>query len=383
MQPPLKTVSEGRTRLFVPAASLASRAPVTFPVFFNPAARLNRDVSVAVASVTRPRTYLDALAGTGARGVRVAKECGPGVRVTMVDFNESALKVAARNVRANGVSGSCSVVHSEANRFLFSRFERPEKFEAVDIDPFGTPAPYVLGGLVASAEGAALSFTATDAAVLCGVYPKVVFRRYGASAPRSEFVHETALRILAGFAARMGGIVDIGATPLAAHSTLHYLRMYVRISRGASAADEAVKALGYTAQCNVCHSRFSGPEPLSRCPACGARVRSAGPLWTGDLADDEVTSKAAAMCSSNGWADSQKLLSSLSEVKGLPPFSYSLERSASRSRASSVPMDAVIERLRSAGFRCSNSPFEELSVKTDAGVRDVDAAVRRASGSSA
>jgi len=376
----LKTILEGRTRLLVPAESLTRKAPATFPVFFNPAAKLNRDVSVAIAAVTRPKTYLDALAGTGARAVRVSREAAPEAMVTMVDFNEASLSVAAQNVRKNRVGKRCSLVHSEVNRFLYSRFERDEKFDAVDVDPFGSPAPYLQAALVASADRGTLSFTATDAAVLCGVYPEVALRRYGAAAPRSEFVHETAVRILAGFAARIGGINDIGVRPIAAHSTLHYLRVYLRVERGATRADESQKNLGYVTQCNGCYSRFSGDGPLARCPKCSTKVRSAGPLWVGKLCDEKALTQAAAFCAKQKWTDAAGTVSSLSGVDAFPPFSYSLERAASRIGRSSVPVEVVMERLRSSGFKCVRQPFEELSLKTDADCDELQEAVKGVSG---
>ncbi len=377
--PKLKTVVEGKTRLLVPPASLGSKAPETYPVFFNPAARLNRDISVAVAAATGPATFLDLLAATGARGVRVAREAGDPVRVTMVDFNRASLSVAAKNVRANHLGERCEVVHSEANRYLYSRFERDEKFDAVDVDPFGTPAPYLQAALVASKDGAVLSFTATDAAVLCGVYPEVALRRYGAAAPRSEFVHETAIRILAGFAARMGGINDIGVAPLAAHSTLHYFRVYVRVTRGARPSDESQRNVGYVTQCNGCQSRLGGEAPVQRCPRCGKKVRSAGPLWLGPLCDDRVLKGSTQFCDGQGWRDSAETVSSLRGTDEFPPFSYSVERAASRQGVSSVPLDALLEKLSSAGFRSTRQPFESLSVKTDAAVEEFDDAVRETS----
>lgn len=375
----LKTTLEGRTLLCVPADSLTRKVPVTNPVFFNPAARLNRDISVAVASVTGPETYLDALAGTGARGVRISNEAAPEARVVLVDFNEAALSLAAKSLRKNRLASRCKLVHSEANRYLYSRFERDEKFDAVDVDPFGTPAPYIQAALVASGEGAMLSFTATDAAVLCGVYPEVASRRYGSAIPRSEFVHETALRILAGFAARMGGINDIGVDPVGAHSTLHYLRVYLRVRRGASAADESQKSIGYVTQCNGCHERFSGTTPDSRCQQCGTRVHPAGPLWIGKLCDEKVLTPAARYCDEQGWTGAAETVASMKGVDGFPPFSYSLERAASRLGSSSVPVEKVIGVLRSAGFRCMKQPFEELSLKTDASREEVEDAVNEVS----
>jgi len=81
---------EGRTRLIVPAVSLEADPPPTSPVFFNPAASLNRDVSVCVTSAAGGSSFCDSMAGVGARGIRVANEVGVIERVTLVDFDREA-----------------------------------------------------------------------------------------------------------------------------------------------------------------------------------------------------------------------------------------------------------------------------------------------------
>ncbi len=72
--------SEGKTVLLVPRESL-SPVPPTVPVFFNPAASINRSVSVAIVEATEGLTFCDALAGIGARGLRVASGGEREVRV--------------------------------------------------------------------------------------------------------------------------------------------------------------------------------------------------------------------------------------------------------------------------------------------------------------
>src|SRR2546425_12444862 len=152
----LRRIVEGRTTLFVPSASLTRTEPPTTPFFFNPAASVNRDISIAITEAVGGggATFCDSLAGIGARGVRVANELSRRIDVTMVDFNPSALRVARRNARANSLK-RCEFVRSEANTFLFSRFRRDSKFDFVDIDPFGTPVPYMQGAFAAAADGRA------------------------------------------------------------------------------------------------------------------------------------------------------------------------------------------------------------------------------------
>ena len=104
---------EGGTRLIVPEMSLMTDPPPTSPVFFNPAASLNRDISVCVAAAAGGETFCDSMAGVGARGVRIANEVDTTERVTMVDFNTEALGIARKSAELNSVIRKCEFGHSE------------------------------------------------------------------------------------------------------------------------------------------------------------------------------------------------------------------------------------------------------------------------------
>jgi len=374
--PKLALTREGSTDLFVPADSLREKEPRTFPAFFNPAARINRDVSVAIAKATRPGTFLDALAGVGARGVRVANEASKRVEVTLVEFNRTSMEIAKRNAKKNAVWSRCEVAHEESNAYLHSRFGRLERFDAVDVDPFGTPAPYVQGALSAAADGAVVSITATDTATLCGVYPSVAFRRYGARVVRSEFAHEAAIRVLLGFCARVGGVLDTGIQPLAAHSTLHYVRIYFRVGRGAAKSDRSMGELGFVASCGSCHENSVTADYLPSCPDCGAKARPIGPQWIGRLVDETVVASAKGCCSKFGWKAAEEALSDLEGSNGFPPFGYSMEDITSREKISSVRFQRVVDSLNSGGWRAMRQPFGASGLKTDAPYDEVLAAVR-------
>ncbi|MDV3276882.1 MAG: tRNA (guanine(26)-N(2))-dimethyltransferase [Nitrososphaerales archaeon] len=374
----LVTILEGKTRLTVPKASVAGPVPPTTPVFFNPAASLNRDISVAVTQADRGRTFCDALAGVGARGVRVANEVGRRMDVTMVDFNSDSLKLAARSARLNGVSKRCSFVTEEANTFLHSLFRRDQKFDYVDIDPFGTPAPYLQAAFKAVSGGGLVSVTATDTAVLCGVYPHVARRRYWATPLNNSFHHETAVRILANACRRVAATIDIGVAPVLAHSTRHYLRVFLRAEVGASKADESMKNEGYVIRCAKCGHVTQATEPSSKCEKCGARARSAGPLWAGRMVDQGVLEATLLACRKRKFAMAAKVIESLVGLNEFPPYSYSLEEICSTLKVASVSPEKVAESLESKGFKTHGQPFEKTGLKTDALHEDVVSAVREA-----
>ncbi|MDA4118348.1 MAG: methyltransferase [Thaumarchaeota archaeon] len=376
MLPKLSLAREGSTDLLVPAESLRAKEPKTYPAFFNPAARINRDVSVGMAKVTRPSTFLDALAGIGARGVRIANEVSKSVEVTMVEFNTTSVEVAKRNAKKNRVAGRCHVIHEESNEYLHSRFGRLERFDHVDVDPFGSPASYVQGALAAAADDAIVSLTATDTAALCGAFPAVAYRRYGANVFRSEFAHETAVRVLLGFCARTGGALDTGIQPVAAHSTLHYLRVYFRVLRGAARSDQCLKDIGYVATCPACHENSVTTKSYSQsCPKCGGSVRPMGPLWIGELVDERLVEEAAKYCVELGWDGAGAALGVLAGVNRLPPYAYSMESITSREKISSVKFQDVLDSLGRSGRIAMRQPFGALGLKTDATYAEVVNAV--------
>src|SRR5713226_742405 len=361
----LRRIVEGRTTLFVPSASLTKSEPPTTPFFFNPAASVNRDISLAITEAVGGRTFCDSLAGVGARGVRVAHELSRRMDVTMVDFNASALRVAEKNARANSLK-RCEFVGSEANTFLFSRFRRDSKFDFVDIDPFGTPVPYMQGGFGAAADGAVVSLTATDTAVLCGVYPEVCRRRYSSLPLKNEFKHETALRILLNTCRRIAGMNDMGIEPVAVHSTRHYLRVYARARVGAAQADRSRRQEGFISSCERCGERGSSSLPMVSCDGCGARILSAGPLWRGPLIDPRVITAASNVSRRSNLIGGAKALEALLGVEYFPPFSYSVERISSALKVPGVSQSEAMRRLASNGYRVMKQPFEKTGFKTEA-----------------
>ena len=318
-------ITEGTTRLRVPSISLERAEPPTTPVFFNPAASINRDLSVAVTSATQGRTYCDSLSGIGARGIRLAREVRRRMEVTLVDFNGSSLSLARINAKLNSVSGRCEFVRRDANAFLHSRFRRDLRFDFVDVDPFGTPIEFLQGALNACADGGLVSVTATDTAVLCGVHHQVARRRYGAGALSNCFKHETGLRIIVNACRKLAASLDIGISPVLVHSTRHYMRAYVRVEVGATKADRSCKWEGYVGVCRKCQDATTSSERQSVCGRCGGKVASAGPLWTGDLVDEKVVGAALAQCRARGFEDAAEICESVKRVNLFPPYGYSLQ----------------------------------------------------------
>ena len=125
-------------------------APTKFPTFFNPRGRFVRDVSIAcykafaLAEKRNDLVFADSLAGSGARGIRVANEAKDFSSVIINDISSTSLDLARRSAELNHVADKCKFSRSEVSAFLSVRQENNgDRFDVVDVDPFGTPSPFI------------------------------------------------------------------------------------------------------------------------------------------------------------------------------------------------------------------------------------------------
>lgn len=270
----LKEIIEGRTRLIVPVEGKLTKKD---PVFYNPIMELNRDISVAVASVDRPVSVCDLLAGTGARGVRIANEAGS--KVFANDLNPDACELIRRNALLNRVD--VEVTNMDGNCALSDR-----RFDYIDVDPFGPPVRFIDSAIRAVNQGGILGVTATDTSALCGSSPKACQKKYDALSLRSDYYNELGLRILIGHIARVAMRHEKGILPLFSHSTRHYFKTYVRVKRGPGDATETLGNLGFLQHCFSCRFRaYEKLDSLAATCVCGSKLHTCGPLWTGRYAD--------------------------------------------------------------------------------------------------
>jgi len=367
-------ITEGSTTLYVPKSSLDTTVPPKAPAFYNPYATLNRNLTVAAYRVFAEKrssgsgtvTMADVLAGTGARGVRVAVEVPRINEVYINDGNPRAIELAKRSASANRVTDKCRFSVQDACRLLMEHSAYKSRFNIVDIDPFGSPAPYLDCALRALEREGILSATATDTAALCGVYPDVAYRRYNGYSLRTEYCHETGIRLLLGAAAHQAMRLELGISPIFAHRTRHYLRIYVSVHLGAGWVDRTYSQIGLIHHCFKCGYRSTG-EPLRiDCPMCGSTLRRAGPLWIGELYDKEFISEMSEDCQKHMFRDGVKMLSAAVEETGMPPTYFTADQVAADIGVRSPSLDAIISHLRDEGFRASRSALNPKGVKTDA-----------------
>ena len=335
------------------------------PVFYNPRMQQNRSLSVlaleALAPGLKKKMVLDGFCASGIRGIRYALEAGLGP-VTFLDASQDAMAVCKKNVRLNKIK-SAEFVCDDFNRFALSG----RCFDVVELDPFGTPAPFVANALRLLPKTGILSVTATDLATLCGSKNKPAARRYDAQPLYVEYGHELALRIVAGFVVRQAAMQDIAAKPAFSFYQDHYAKSLFYIQRGAQAADAALEQIGFVSHCTHCGHRVEGF--IASC-VCGQKMKGVGPLWLGDVNDSAVL---AQMKKSTKDAKLAAVLDVLSGEIGLPPYFFDVHAAG---RGSASPrMDDVLAQLQKQGFKAARTHYSPTAVKTDATLAQLKKAI--------
>ena len=277
--------SEGSITFDAPKGEITKK----LPVFYNPVMQFDRDLTVAVLKEFGGKSYCDALAGSGIRGMRASKEAGIQ-EVYLNDLNPKAVKLIEKNLKKNDITGKVSAL--EANLLL--RSLEHGNLDIVDIDPFGPFIPFLDSALRAvNRRKGLLCLTATDTAPLCGVSAKTCMRRYDAKPLRVSFAKEIGLRILIAVCARAAAKYDFAVKPLLCYNHRHYFRLYLATDNGVDAADAMLGKVSYLQHCKACDWR--GYVKISafkeKCPDCEGKLDWAGPLWGAEFADASFCKK--------------------------------------------------------------------------------------------
>ena len=365
MSPEGSIITEGGTRILVPQLhSTHGPGKKIGPVFFNEQMSFNRDVSVMLLrALERDRIRVgDAMAATGSRSVRIANEV-PGTEVVANDISAEAVEWIDANIELNGLSNCTS--SKRDMHILFSE----SSFDYVDLDPFGSPMPFLQSAIRGCARKGILAVTATDMAPLAGAHAVKCRRRYQCEPIRGYMCHEGGLRILMCNVARELAKFDRGMRPLLSFFADHYYRTYVQIEEGANAADRTLAQLGYMEYDMDTLERSTSDVRDERHPL--------GPFWLGPLHDRALLDR----MSPEGMADERRCVKYLNlwrnELED-QVFVYDMSELSSHLKTSPPRIAEFVELLNQHG-RASLTHFSPTEFMTDVPLDELKALFAEAS----
>uniref|UniRef100_A0A7C4WBC5 tRNA (guanine(26)-N(2))-dimethyltransferase n=1 Tax=Geoglobus ahangari TaxID=113653 RepID=A0A7C4WBC5_9EURY len=324
-------------------------------VFYNSKMRFCRDADMVVFRNLDSRIYLDALAATGIRGIRATIEAG--FTVEFNDIDPRAVEVIKKNLELNGIK---AVVHNEDAAILMRR----KKYDHVDLDPFGSPVEFLESACYSARRY--ISVTATDTAALCGSATTSGLRKYSTYAVKTEYYHETGLRVLIGRIVSTLTKYDKFAEVLVSWAKEHYYRVHLKIGRSSKKAGEIYEKIGYIFHCRKCGNRFAKSvfeaEPCE-CD-CGSRFIRLGPLWIGELHNADFVKKL------DKKGETGKLFETIEGELETITY-YELHNLTRMLRVSPPPIQRILEKLIDEGYRASRTRFSGTSFKTDANIDEI------------
>jgi len=356
------SITEGKTDVLVFKSNESKRGPGSknkLP-FYNPSMELNRDLSILVCQwfVNKSNKHLiilDGLSASGIRGLRFANEVLGDFSVTVNDWNHDAYNLIKRNIKKLKLKNVIAI-NNNLNTLLSEN-----KFDYIDIDPFGSPVYFIDSAMRSICNNGIIACTATDTATLCGTYPKVCLRRYGANPFHSISMKEIGLRILLGFICREAGKYDKGIKPLLSYSTDHYFRIYSQVINGISRTNDSMKNYSIVKS----NKLFTYKKELV----------DIGPLWIGKLQDKKVLAELRTILFEkqlNTKNELWKLLDLLEEETDAPIFFYTTDELASILKKSPPKMQKIFKNLQKKGYMIYRTHFSPTGFKTNAPKSEIE-----------
>ena len=321
---PGKTWIEGKTVLQIPNVEGQAEWRVgpanksDSPVFHNVAMANNRTRSVLLLGLAIKNKWLlkegklrvlDGLAASSLRSRRwlneLPVELAEQLDIVSVDRNDESVAWALANHEKHPPKNSnpeqLSIQNGDLRQIVYSG-----GWQWIDIDPYGSPIPFLDSAMQNLARKAILQVSATDTAALCGTYPQVTRRRYAAYAVNDSVTHDTAMRILLGNIALCAARHERSIEPLISIFDGHHTRVSVLVTPGKKNASNVYNNLGWRVNepdkktisaaikaglHNLGCANIPQPRvflPYNSPPESLANGKVSGPLWIGPLAREDV-----------------------------------------------------------------------------------------------
>eukprot|EP00736_Rhodelphis_marinus_P005393 Rmarinus@m.9594 len=277
---------------------------------------------------------------------------------------------------------------------MMTRRQTQNRFDVVDLDPYGSAAQFLEAAVQSVSEGGLLCVTCTDMGVLCGNHGEVTFSKYGTMAQRLRSCHEYALRTLLQSIERVASKYKRYIEPLVSFSIDFYVRVFVRVYSSPQTVKYSPSKLAYVFSCTGCDNvefqpvgrilvkdpnkrgrdKFLppyGPVVDKNCEECGRRFLLGGPIWNEAIHDFDFVARLKTRLDREetnyqAFKKLNALLLCVRDELPSPPLYLSLSQLAHVLRSSTPPYHAVSAYLKYKGYKTSPTHCAPNCFKTDA-----------------
>jgi tRNA (guanine26-N2/guanine27-N2)-dimethyltransferase len=349
-----KTITEGQTKINVPVGEKISHK---LEVFYNPVMKFNRDTSVLfLNSIDKTNLKIaDPLAGSGVRGVRFLVELCPK-KIDAIHFNDysaKATEIIKKNISLNKTHINCDNIeihNKDANIFLLES----NGFDYIDIDPFGTPNPFLSTAALRLSREGILAVTATDTSALCGTHTEACKRKYWAEPSHTPIMHEAGIRILIRKVQLVAAQFDRALEPSYCYSKDHYMRVIFTAKKSKKAVDQAIRQHDY--------------------------VGDAGPMWTGKLWDEKIAKRMMEQSKKLDYQTDIRFLETISEESKINTIGFfDVHQTCRELSLHTVPKyKTILEAIHDAGRKAAITHFSPNGIRTDLEKKEFEKIVKTA-----
>lgn len=318
-------ISEGL--IYIESDNIFSKGPGKVSNgFYNAEMVPSRDFTVSLLRYIGHGVALDGMAGTGVRGIRMAKEANWDVIIN--DKDPRNLEIIKRNIELN-------TVEAKIWSHDFGEAVSKNYWDYIDLDPYGSPVGYVEIALNHLKNHGVLGVTMTDTSVLEGKFLEKGYLKYGGYGYRGIYSREISTRIFVGYIIRLASSLEMGSEVLLVIREKHYIRAFIRFHRGVKRAIDSLKTVKVS----------------------NLRGNNIGPLYTGKLYSDDLLNKIKL---ENASRRSVTLFQNMKNEDLMFLF-FTNNRGNDE-----IPIDKIIESLKNNGFKAGRTNFYEKGIKTDA-----------------
>lgn len=380
-------------------------------VFYNPIQQFNRDIStLSIIAYDQFRaeqneqknknknkkrkllglTILEALSASGLRSCRYGLEIPNVYKIVANDLSPDAVTSINRNIEHNQLTGKVVANQGDAIKFMAST---TNKFNIVDLDPYGTASPFLDSAIQCIEEDGMLLVTCTDAAVLAGSgYPEKCFALYGGnnfgnSYINSETNHEVGIRLMLQSIAATAAKYKKSIEPMLSLSIDYYFRVWVKVKTSPIKVKTLASETMLTYGCNGCGHKVVQPLGIrndnkyiypklvgqvnSHCQYCGSTHTVAGPMYAGPLHNQTFINKILQL---NEKSD-KEIYKTSERIKGMltlaqselntVPFFYNLNHLNSIFKSPPISIGEYSKAVGNLGYKLSLTHAKKNCIKSD------------------